>query len=794
MDTTDIQETPQSALSHRYSIECVVGEGGMATVYRAQDRKHDRTVAIKVLKPEVAAALGAERFLREINITAGLRHPHILPLFDSGEAARFLFYVMPFVEGESLRDRLSREKQLPLDDALRIACEVAEALSYAHSHGVIHRDLKPENILLEGAHAVVADFGIAKAITAAGGDSLTHTGVAVGTPLYMSPEQAAGEKHLDGRSDLYGLGCVLYEMLAGQPPFTGPTVESVIRQHLSVEAPPVNSLRPAVSVPWVKILGRVLSKAPADRFSTAADFAEALNRVHRKRASVSREPGDKLMLAVLPLDNFNRPDEDYFSDGLTEELITHIVRLSPQNLGVIARTTAMRYKSTDKTVADIGAELGVEYVLEGSARRAGDRARITVQLIKVDDQTHLWAESYDRRLSDIFDVQEEVGHKVARALEVKLLTDRSGVLAPVAHPVPAAYDAYLKGLHVARSFFVTKSPLDYERAVQLFQEALGLDPGFARPNAALARMAFEHYRDYGDEESLREADERAGQLLRVDPNSASARGTGASVFLWRGQKELAIREARIALELDPAEPAAREALGVAYYMSGLLSEGTEQFAAWRRTDPLAPAAYRRIVDGYIWTGNFQHARTLLEEALTLFPQSPVFRRHLARVHYETRDFSRAEEQLQKTLELEPYRGFEARAQLALVYARTGRSAEGGDLLTEDVLAYARRDFLESILYPAQFHALVGESSLALEWIRMAVAAGNENYAWFSRNPDFDPLRELPEFQALMASAQQASHYYERRYGSVTHWASVSTAGAGGGPRPDVESSAFDGRR
>ncbi|MEE8362404.1 MAG: serine/threonine-protein kinase, partial [Gemmatimonadales bacterium] len=222
---TDIADRIRSALEGRYTIKTELGRGGMATVYLAEDVKHHREVAVKVLHPELGEILGKERFLREIEIAAGLSHPHILPLYDSGEADGFLFFVMPLADDESLRERLDREKQLPIDDALRIAREVADALSYAHSHGVVHRDIKPENILLSSGHAVVADFGIARAVSAAGGDRLTETGIALGTPSYMSPEQAAGEQDLDGRSDLYALGCVLYEMLGGQAPFTGPTAE-----------------------------------------------------------------------------------------------------------------------------------------------------------------------------------------------------------------------------------------------------------------------------------------------------------------------------------------------------------------------------------------------------------------------------------------------------------------------------------------------------------------------------------------------------------------------------------------
>jgi len=328
----DLPDRLSAALADRYRIEREVGQGGMATVYLAHDIKHNRKVALKVLRPDLAHAIGPERFLNEIETTANLRHPHILPLYDSGravgrvdgltagdvdaaaeqpaakpsnrQAEEFLYYVMPFVEGESLRDRLNRERQLPLDEALRIAREVADALSYAHSRGVIHRDIKPENILLEHGHAVVADFGIARAVDAAGGDRLTETGMAIGTPTYMSPEQAAGERDLDGRSDQYALGCVLHEMLAGQPPFTGPTVESVIHQHLTVAPPPVTQLRPGVPAEIAGALQRALAKTPADRFNAVAQFADALGAASRHASDIvappvrRRPPQRRAILAV----------------------------------------------------------------------------------------------------------------------------------------------------------------------------------------------------------------------------------------------------------------------------------------------------------------------------------------------------------------------------------------------------------------------------------------------------------------------------------------------------------------
>ncbi|MFL5519991.1 MAG: protein kinase domain-containing protein [Gemmatimonadales bacterium] len=291
-----------AALSDRYRIEHELGAGGMATVYLAHDLKHERKVAIKILRPELTAALGAERFLREIATTASLRHPHILPLYDSGEADGLLFYVMPCVEGESLRDRLDREKQLPIEDALQVAREVADALSYAHAHGIIHRDIKPENILLESGHAVVADFGIAKAISAAaGGEQLTETGMAIGTVRYMSPEQAAGERDLDGRSDLYALACVLYEMLAGQTPFTGPTIESIVHQHLTATPPSITQLRPAVPPEVAAALQRALAKTPADRFNPVAQFAGALRPVAGAGAAPAPRRSSRALVVAASL-------------------------------------------------------------------------------------------------------------------------------------------------------------------------------------------------------------------------------------------------------------------------------------------------------------------------------------------------------------------------------------------------------------------------------------------------------------------------------------------------------------
>jgi serine/threonine-protein kinase len=290
----EVLDRLKAALADRYAVEEELGAGGMATVYLAEDLKHHRKVAVKVLRPEFAAALGAERFLKEIEVTANLQHPHILPLHDSGEAGGFLYYVMPYVEGESLRDRLNREKQLSLDDVAQITREVSNALTYAHSHDVIHRDIKPENILLSSGGAILADFGIARVLDVTGAEEITATGLVVGTPAYMSPEQAAGESQLDGRTDVYSLACVVYEMLGGEPPYTGPTPGAILARQMLGEVPALAPIRTNITREFDAVLRRALDPTPADRYDTAADFAHALigrRSSRRIRSSLQRVTG-----------------------------------------------------------------------------------------------------------------------------------------------------------------------------------------------------------------------------------------------------------------------------------------------------------------------------------------------------------------------------------------------------------------------------------------------------------------------------------------------------------------------
>ena len=457
----------RAALADRYAVERELGRGGMATVYLAQDLKHQRPVAVKLLDPELGRAVGAERFLREIEIVAKLQHPHILPLYDSGAAEGFLYYVMPYVEGETLRDRLEREKQLSLEETIKIATEVASALSYAHSRGVVHRDIKPENIMLSGGSAVVADFGIARAVSAAEGKSLTQTGTVIGTPAYMSPEQAAGSGEIDGRSDQYSLACVVYEMLVGEPPFTGPTPQAVMARH-SIGAVSLPSIvRPTVSEAVEDAILRGLAKVPADRFATTLAFAEALTapagaattatRRRTTRAGLQAERAPRRWrwavaavapLAVLALAWVTRSlwlgstraavggldahhiavryFEDlspgktlgYLADGLTEGLIDQLSEVS--GLEVVSNHGVAPFPGVDVSRDSIARALQVGSLIEGAVEPAGDRLRVTVRLVDGPSGADIDRKSYELPAGRAATVRDSITQEVARLLRTRL--------------------------------------------------------------------------------------------------------------------------------------------------------------------------------------------------------------------------------------------------------------------------------------------------------------------------------------------------------------------------------------
>jgi serine/threonine-protein kinase len=445
----------------------------MAKVFLAHDLKYDRAVAVKVLRPDLAAEVGATRFLREIQIAARLHHPHILPLYDSDQVDGLVYYVMPYIEGETLRDRLARERQLPIGDALQIAREVADALNYAHGAKVIHRDIKPANILLEGGHALVMDFGIARAI--GGGEALTQQ--IIGTPAYMSPEQIDGRAYIDGRSDIYSLGCVLFEMLVGEPPFGGSTIMGVIANRLTTPTPSPRAFRELVPEAVDAAVRKAMATLPADRFSTAAQFADALGTsatvaiaVGAAQAMVQEINAPK-SVAVLPFENMSTdPENEYFSDGITGDIIAQLSKISA--LKVISRTSSMRYKKTTKTMTAVAQELAVGAILEGSVRRVGPRVRIVAHLINPATEQLLWGETFDRQLADVFEVQSEVAERISGALSVALSPAEKQRVETKPTGNTDAYNLYLLGRHHANKW----SEANVEKAIDYFQLAIAKAP------------------------------------------------------------------------------------------------------------------------------------------------------------------------------------------------------------------------------------------------------------------------------------------------------------------------------
>ncbi len=665
-----------SALADRYRIERQLGQGGMASVYLAEDLKHHRPVAIKVLDPKLAAAIGPERFLREIETVAGLQHPHILPLLDSGTAAGFLYYVMPYAEGESLRRRLEREKQLPVEAALRLAREVAEALGYAHRQGIVHRDIKPENILLQSGHAVVADFGIARAITAAGGAKLTATGLMLGTPLYMSPEQAAGSTHVDGRSDQYSLACVVYEMLGGQPPFTGPTPESVVHQHLSVEPRSVADLRPAVSAGIGRALRRALSKTPADRFEAAAQFAEAL--AHREAAMQAAPPtplpsparrwsrlaliggaaiviagGVLLMLptgrhapaparpaharseiAVLPFQNLSAEGPHaYFAGGLHDELLTQLAKVAA--LKVISRTSVMGYQGSPKPLKAIATELGVGSVVEGSVQVVGGRLRVTVQLIDAATDEHLWAERYDRTLEDAFAIQSEVAQQIVAAVGAALTRAEQGSLTAAPTANAEAYRLYLQGREYWNRPGYLRS--EVEIAQQLFERALVLDPNFALAHAALSQVHGRMYWFRYDPSPARAAHQReeAETALRLAADLPQAHvAMGLAHYYGRRDYRRALEEFAIALKGLPNDAQLWIWIGSVHRRLG---NWNDVFAAFEKAAQLEPRDANLFLDlgGYTYASLHRYADALhaYDRVLSLAPDLHVAAIRRAEIYF-----------------------------------------------------------------------------------------------------------------------------------------------------------------
>jgi serine/threonine protein kinase/Tfp pilus assembly protein PilF len=711
----------REALAPTYTVDRELGRGGMATVYLAQDSKHDRVVALKVLHPELAASLGPDRFLREIRVAARLNHPHILPLFDSGEIEGLLYYVMPYVEGESLRERLDRQQQLPIDEAIHHARAIASALDYAHRQNVVHRDIKPENVMLYEGESMVMDFGIAKAVSAAGTQTatLTQTGMMVGTPAYVSPEQAAGETQLDGRSDQYSLGCVLYEMLAGQRPFSGATAQAILSKRFTEVPKPIRQLRRGVPENVERALVKAMSTDVSGRYNTAAIFAQALTSSSPAGATDSQTLPQQTVsaaksVAVLPFANMSAdPDNEYFTDGMAEEIINALTKI--QSLRVASRTSAFAFKGKNEDIGEIGRKLKVSTVLEGSVRKMGNKLRITAQLVNVADGYHLWSERYDRELEDVFAIQDDISQAIVKSLRVILSEGEKRAIEKARTVSVQAYEYYLRG----RQFFPQLRRKSLEYARQMFNKAIEIDPEYALAYAGVADCCSLLYTYFDAREfNIRQADIASRKALELEPELAEAhlaRGIAVSLNKDFDQAE---REFEAAMKLDPK-----------------LFEAAYFYARARRSQ-----------------GRHADAAKLFERAAILRPedfQSPNFlgdAYEALGMHAEANDARRrAMKLIKQRLELNPD---DARACNlgASVAAKLGEKETAVDF-AERSLAIDPEDPM--LLYNvACTYSTLGKIEAALSSLERAVDKGFGDKAWIEYDSDLDPIRNTPRFQTL----------------------------------------------
>ena len=739
----------QAALAERYTIERELGRGGMATVYLADDLKHRRPVALKVLKPELASSLGTDRFLREIDIAAGLTHPHILPLHDSGEADGLLYYVMPYV-GESLRSRLIGERQLPLEDALRISRQVADALDYAHSRDVVHRDIKPENILFQAGHAVVSDFGIARAIKVAGEGRMTGTGIAVGTPGYMSPEQAAGIDELDGRSDLYSLGCVLYEMLAGDLPFTGWSALAILSRQLVDPVPRLRTVRDTVPDWLEQAVLRVLAKAPADRFATAAEFVAGLTQPPTVTVAelspllVQTAPALEHSIAVLPFVNLSAdPENGYFCDGMTEEIVNALSAVP--SLRVAARTSSFAFKGAAQDIRTIGEKLRVRTVLEGSVRRADIKLRVTAQLINVADGFHLWSRTYDREMKDVFAVQDEIARAIVNALKVTL---ESGPSIPLIEPHTDNVEAY--GLYLkARYFWKKKSANALKQCIEYFEQAIALDPGYALAHAGLAdsyiMLAYHNY--LPPKQVFPRAKAAADAAVGSDDGLAEAQTARACVsLLYDWDWPAAEQRFQRAIQLNERYPTAHFWYACCLWAMGRTADGVVQASRAQALAPLSLVGNANLGWALYFARRYDDAIEQCRKTLDLDTHYLMTYTVLGQAYVAASRYDEAISALQSAVNYSGGLSFTTAA-LGYAYARAGKRREGSKILR----ILEQRSSAEYVppFCVALVHAGLGDEDQALAWLDRAYEERSHWLVYLKAWPLFDGLRSDARFAALL---------------------------------------------
>jgi serine/threonine protein kinase len=759
----ELQDHLTATLRERYAIRREIGHGGMAVVYLAHDLKHGRDVALKVLHSRLAEALGQERFLREIRVAAQLHHPNLLPLYDSGEADGYLYYVVPYVEGGSLRDRLTREARLDLPTAVQLGREVAEALDHAHRRNVIHRDIKPENILLDEGHAVVADFGVARAISEAVETQLTQSGLLVGTPAYMSPEQVA-EEPVDGRSDIYGLACVLFELLTGTTPFEGKNPLATLARRLTEPAPRLSDRGLPAPIRLEQALACALARDPADRFATAAEFAQQLaaaaSEITSPQGALTAGMGSPATwgspraechaIAVLPFVNLSGEREnEYFSDGMAEEIINALTQV--KGLRVAARTSSFAFRGKDLDAQTIARRLKVDSLVEGSIRKAGNRIRLTAQLVDAADGYQRWSQTYERTMSDVFALQEELARAIVR--ELPLQVSQAGnrrLVKPVTENLEA-YTLYLRGRYFANK----RTPDGLRAATDYFEQAIALDPSSAPAHSGLAGCltlrGFEEFGDLPPREAMPKAKAAAQQAIELDPASTEGRlwlGVVALLFDWDWPNA----ETQLKTAAEPGlSPIAQLWYAVFLATRQRYEESIALVLRAQALDPLSLPVHQTVARCYAWAGEHEKALNQLRATQQMEPNHHLTYAWFGRVYLGMGRLQDALAAVQKGMEVA------GRQPLLLqvagcAYGQLGRRSEAGGILQEMRQLAAGRYL--SPTYEAYVLGAMGELDEAFRMFDRAVEQRSGLLALLhvTQETASPALRSDPRFAALLKKA------------------------------------------
>jgi TolB-like protein/Tfp pilus assembly protein PilF/tRNA A-37 threonylcarbamoyl transferase component Bud32 len=796
----DLRDQLQETLGSAYTLEHELGGGGMSRVFVAEDTTLARKVVIKLLPPELAAAVNVERFKREIQLAAKLQHPNIVAVLTAGVSEGLPYYTMPFVEGESLRARITREGELPINDVVKILRDVLSALSYAHERGIVHRDIKPDNVLLTKYNAQVTDFGIAKAVTAsaAPGSLVTSLGVALGTPAYMAPEQVVADPALDHRADLYSVGAMAYEMLTGSELFGGRSAQATMAAQAIEQPERLELRRPSVPPVLSGLVMRALEKHAADRPQSADEMLQALEALatpgtgttpqiatqaaasagkSSRRAIIAgvaaalliallavvvvlqrgrdstNSPADQPRLAVLPFENGGAPDDAYFVDGMTEAITNRLASIS--GLSVIGRQSAKRYVGSDKSPQQIGGELGVNYLLTGSVRwdkTQTHRNVVSVRpaLLRVADGTQVWGEPYDAVLAGEFKLQSDVAERVARALDVALRPHESRSLATKPTNDPLAYDDYLKG----RFFWNKRTAASVQQAVEYFEKALARDPKFARAYAGLAEayIVMPSYTDASPDSTMVAARENANKAIALDSSLAAPHAVLGTIFRNHHQWTEAEREFKRAMAVEPDYATTYQWYSRMLASLGRFSEAVKVADRARELDPLSPIINLNLGTMQLYGGDYAGADSTLRSTILMDPGNQSSHWTYSTLLTLRQNHPAAIAQIDTAIALTDNAMNLARlsAYRAVARARAGDTAAARAALNEIKLNPRKGELGYEL---SLLHVSLMEKDSAIKWARVFLE-GPFSDPFFFRIPFFDPIRSDPRFQSLMRQALQ----------------------------------------